>query len=148
MSGFAESASTEEIGALARKKRVPFVEDLGSGAVVPTEELGIAYHEPTPVEAIKEGADLVCFSGDKLFGGPQAGIIAGRKRWIDALKKEPLFRALRCDKLVLAGLQITVDLHLNASEANLPVRSLLRVTKDESQAPVMSITERARWLRR
>src|SRR5438874_2176851 len=84
MSGFAESASTEEIGALARKKRVPFVEDLGSGAVVPTEELGIADHEPTPVEALKRGADLVCFSGDKLFGGPQAGIIAGKKRLIVA----------------------------------------------------------------
>ena len=89
---------------------------------------------------------MVCFSGDKLFGGPQAGIIAGKKRWIDALKKEPLFRALRCDKLVLAGLQTTVDLHLNASESNLPVRSLLRITKDELRARAAAMLVRLRGL--
>jgi L-seryl-tRNA(Ser) seleniumtransferase len=61
---------------------------------------------------LKSGADLLCFSGDKLFGGPQAGIIAGKKRFVNALKREPLFRALRCDKLCLAALQATVDLHL------------------------------------
>ena len=91
MSGFVESPSSEEISALARKKRIPFVEDLGSGAIVATEEFGIADHEPTPAEVLKSGVDLVCFSGDKLFGGPQAGIIAGKKRFITALKREPLF---------------------------------------------------------
>src|SRR5437870_5312898 len=84
----AESASSGEISALARKKRVPFVEDLGSGAVVATEELGIADHESTPSEALKAGADLVCFSGDKLFGGPQAGIIIGKRRFVAGLKRE------------------------------------------------------------
>src|SRR5439155_91119 len=79
---FVESPSAAAIAALARKKRVPLVEDLGSGAVVPTEQFGIAEHEPTPLEALKAGADLVCFSGDKLFGGPQAGIIVGKKRFI------------------------------------------------------------------
>ena len=141
MSGFAESASTEEIGALARKKRVPLVEDLGSGAVVPTEELGIADHEPTPVEALKRGADLVCFSGDKLFGGPQAGIIAGKKRLIIALKREPLFRALRCDKLSLSALQATADLHLNQRTGEIPALALLQISEDQLSARAAAICD-------
>jgi L-seryl-tRNA(Ser) seleniumtransferase len=131
MSGFVESPSTAELAALARKKRIPFVEDLGSGAVVATEQFGIAEHEPTPAEALKDRADLVCFSGDKLFGGPQAGIIAGKKRFITALKREPLFRALRCDKLTFAALQATVDLHLNQSTSEVPALALLRISDDE-----------------
>src|SRR5207248_9986635 len=83
MSGFVDSPSTAELAALARKKRVPFAEDLGSGAMIPTDPIGLHHHEPTPMESLKAGADLVCFSGDKLFGGPQAGIVAGKKRLID-----------------------------------------------------------------
>jgi L-seryl-tRNA(Ser) seleniumtransferase len=139
ISGFAESASTEQIGALARKKRIPFVEDLGSGAVVATEELGIADHEPTPAEVLKSGADLVCFSGDKLFGGPQGGIIAGKKRLIAALKREPLFRALRCDKLSLAALQATVDLHLNQRTGEIPTLALLQISEDKLCARAAAI---------
>ena len=131
MSGFVESPSAAAIAALARKKRIPFVEDLGSGAVVPTEQFNIAEHEPTPSEALKAGADLVCFSGDKLFGGPQAGIIAGKKRFVDGLKREPLFRALRCDKLCFAALQATIDLHLNQTVAKIPAIGLLQVFDDE-----------------
>jgi L-seryl-tRNA(Ser) seleniumtransferase len=141
MSGFVESPSTEEIGALARKKRLPFVEDLGSGAVVATEELGIADHEPTPAEALKSGVDLVCFSGDKLFGGPQAGIIAGKARLVAALKREPLFRALRCDKLSLAALQATVDLHLNQKAAEIPTLALLQISEDELRARAAAICD-------
>jgi L-seryl-tRNA(Ser) seleniumtransferase len=131
MSGFVESPSAAAIAALARKKRIPFVEDLGSGAVVPTEQFNIAEHEPTPSETLKAGADLVCFSGDKLFGGPQAGIIAGKKRFVTALKREPLFRALRCDKLCFAALQATIDLHLNQAVAKIPAIGLLQVAEDE-----------------
>jgi L-seryl-tRNA(Ser) seleniumtransferase len=141
MSGFVESPSPEEIGALARKKRLPFVEDLGSGAVVATEELGIADHEPTPAEALKSGVDLVCFSGDKLFGGPQAGIIAGKARLVAALKREPLFRALRCDKLSLAALQATVDLHLNQKTAEIPTLALLQISEDELRARAAAICD-------
>ena len=112
MGGFVESPSTEDLAALARKRRVPFVEDLGSGAVVATEDFGVDEHEPTAAEALKRGVDLVCFSGDKLLGGPQAGIIAGKPKLVTALKREPFFRALRCDKLVFAALQATVDLYL------------------------------------
>ena len=131
MSGFVESPSAAAIAALARKKRIPFVEDLGSGAVVPTEQFNIVEHEPTPSETLKAGADLVCFSGDKLFGGPQAGIIAGKKRFVTALKREPLFRALRCDKLCFAALQATIDLHLNQAVAKIPAIGLLQVADDE-----------------
>src|SRR5207249_1325891 len=115
----------------AVQKRVPFVEDLGSGAVVATEQLGVADHEPTAAEVLKSGVDVTCFSGDKLFGGPQAGIIAGKKRLIAALKREPLFRALRCDKLCLAALQATVDLHFDQATAGIPTLALLRVSESE-----------------
>jgi L-seryl-tRNA(Ser) seleniumtransferase len=131
MSGFVESPSSEEISALARKKRIPFVEDLGSGAIVATEEFGIAEHEPTPAEVLQSGVDLVCFSGDKLFGGPQAGIIAGKKRLIAGLKREPMFRALRCDKLCLGALQATIDCHLNQTTAEIPALAALQISENQ-----------------
>jgi L-seryl-tRNA(Ser) seleniumtransferase len=130
MSGFVESPSSNDIRELAKKNRIPFVEDLGSGAMIATESLGIAEHEPTPGDALKAGADLVCFSGDKLFGGPQAGIIAGKKRFVTALKREPLFRALRCDKLCLAALQRTVDLHLDHRIGEIPALALLQTSEE------------------
>ncbi len=129
MSGFTGMPPNEELARLAKVKRVPFIEDLGSGALVATEKLGLAEHEPTPNESLKRGTDLVCFSGDKLLGGPQAGIIAGKGRLITALKREPLFRALRCDKLVLAGLAATVEAHLRQEHP--PVLGLLELSPDE-----------------
>jgi L-seryl-tRNA(Ser) seleniumtransferase len=139
MGGFVESPSSSEISALARKNRIPFVEDLGSGAMIATESLGISEHEPIPGDALKAGADLVCFSGDKLFGGPQAGIIAGKKRFITALKREPLFRALRCDKLCLAALQTTVDLHLDQKIGQIPALGLLQTSEDALRARAAAI---------
>ena len=130
MDGFVDSPSTEDLAALARKKRVPFVEDLGSGAVVQTQDVAGVEHEPTPAEVLKRGVDLVCFSGDKLFGGPQAGIIAGRKRSVDAIKREPLFRAMRCDKLILSALESTADAYLRG-ERRMPVLEMMHVTNDE-----------------
>jgi L-seryl-tRNA(Ser) seleniumtransferase len=141
MSGFVESPSSNEISELARKKRIPFVEDLGSGAVEATEEFGITEHEPTPAEVLNSGVDLVCFSGDKLFGGPQAGIIAGKKKFVTALKREPVFRALRCDKLCLAALQATVDLHLNQQPGAIPTLGLLQISEDELRARAASICD-------
>jgi L-seryl-tRNA(Ser) seleniumtransferase len=146
MSGFVESPASAEIAALARKKRVPFLEDLGSGAMVTTERIGLHHHEPTPMEAIGDGADLVCFSGDKLFGGPQAGIIAGKKGFVAALKREPLFRALRCDKLIFAALQATVDLHLHQSTREIPASALLQMPKDELRARAAAILNRLQGL--
>ena len=146
MSGFVESPSNADLAALARKHRLPFVEDLGSGATVATEQIGLHHHEPTPAESLHAGADLVCFSGDKLFGGPQAGIIVGRKRLIAALKAEPLFRALRCDKLVFAALQTTVDLHLNQVTSEIPSLALLQIPKDELRARAAAMVTRLQGL--
>jgi L-seryl-tRNA(Ser) seleniumtransferase len=135
MGGFVESPATEELAALAKKKRIPLVEDLGSGAVAATEKLAAIDHEPTPGEILKRGVDLVCFSGDKLLGGPQAGLIAGKAKLIAALKREPFFRALRCDKLVLSALEATVDLYLSghASE-RIPALAMLGATTDQLRA--------------
>jgi L-seryl-tRNA(Ser) seleniumtransferase len=130
MSGFVASPSSKEISALAKKKRIAFVEDLGTGAMIGTESLGIAQHEPTAVEVLKAGADLVCFSGDKLFGGPQAGIIVGKKRFVTALKREPLFRAFRCDKLCLAALETTADLYLAQRIDEIPALAVLKISED------------------
>ncbi|MEY2540612.1 MAG: L-seryl-tRNA(Ser) seleniumtransferase [Verrucomicrobiota bacterium] len=146
MDGFVESPETKEIAHIARKKRVPLVVDLGSGALESAKDLASAERESTPAEELKNGADLVCFSGDKLFGGPQAGIIAGKKRLIAALKGEPLFRALRCDKLTLAALQATVDLHLRGAQAEIPALALLQTSKDELRARAAGVIERLRGL--
>jgi L-seryl-tRNA(Ser) seleniumtransferase len=131
MGGFVESPSTVEIARLARERRVPFVEDLGSGAVLNTQELASIDHEPTSIEVLAQGAQLVCFSGDKLLGGVQAGIIAGSQKLVKALKREPFFRALRCDKLILSALQTVVDLYLDGSENQIPVLEMLRAPKEE-----------------
>jgi L-seryl-tRNA(Ser) seleniumtransferase len=143
MEGFVDSPSTAELGLLARKRRVPFVVDLGSGLINQIDQLG--EHEPTPAESLRADADLVCFSGDKLFGGPQAGIIIGKKRFVTALKREPLFRALRCDKLTLAGLQATTDLHLTHA-AHIPALALIQMSKDELRARAANIITRLQGL--
>ena len=125
MDGFVASPATADIAAAARRKRVPFVEDLGSGAVFDTSTIAGLEAEPTPASLLRDGVDAVCFSGDKLLGGPQAGIIVGRARIVAALKHEPLFRAMRCDKMILASLESTVDLHLLGG-AGIPVVDMLR----------------------
>jgi L-seryl-tRNA(Ser) seleniumtransferase len=142
MSGFAEAPPNDEIAKLARARRVPLVADLGSGALVATEKFGLAEHEPTPGETLRGGADLVCFSGDKLLGGPQAGLIAGKKRLISALKREPLFRALRCDKLVFAALEATVDAHLRKAWEEIPILALLQTPLAELRARAEALVRR------
>jgi L-seryl-tRNA(Ser) seleniumtransferase len=138
MDGFVESPPMEDLADLGRRKRVPLVEDLGSGAMVETQAVSGLEHEPTPAEALRRGVDLVCFSGDKLFGGPQAGLIAGRQKLIAGLKREPLFRALRCDKLILAGLQVTIDHYLRGSR-DLPLLDMLNAGADGLRARAASI---------
>ena len=144
MEGFVDSPSTAELAKLARKKRVPLIVDLGTGLLKQLDES--SEREPTPADVLKEGADLICFSGDKLFGGPQAGIIAGTQRYVAALKREPLFRALRADKLCFAALQATVDLHLNHSSENVPVLAMSQTSKDELRARAANIITRLRGL--
>jgi L-seryl-tRNA(Ser) seleniumtransferase len=146
MGGFVESPSTESLAKLARAKRVPFVEDLGSGAIIATEKAAAIEHEPTPAETLKRGVDLVCFSGDKLLGGPQAGIIAGKLRHVAALKREPFFRALRCDKLILVALQTTADLYLSGETKAVPALALIQVPNDELRQRAEKVIARLREL--
>ena len=131
MDGFVAAPERREMAALARKKRVPFVEDLGSGVLTDTENWAPDHHETTPREVLKTGADLVCFSGDKLFGGPQAGIIAGKAKHIATLKKHPFFRALRCDKLILTSLQDAAEKYLRGEDNTLPLNQSLQANSKQ-----------------
>ncbi|HKX62732.1 MAG TPA: L-seryl-tRNA(Sec) selenium transferase [Verrucomicrobiae bacterium] len=142
MEGFVATPATEELSAIARRKRLPLVEDLGSGNVG-DGSTSRPDSEPTPAEVLRWGVDLVCFSGDKLLGGPQAGIIAGKSKLIAGLKNDPFFRTVRCDKLVLGALEATVDLHLNGGEAaaTIPTLALARV-------PLAELDQRARQLQK
>jgi L-seryl-tRNA(Ser) seleniumtransferase len=135
MEGFVGEPETAELCALGRQYALPVVEDLGSGAMVNIDDLAPVEHEPTPREVLAHGVDLVCFSGDKLFGGPQAGIICGRASLIAGIRKDPMFRALRCDKLILAALQETVLEYLRHSRgegmARLPLLEMLACGQDQ-----------------
>src|SRR5579864_9023289 len=128
--GFEERPRLEEVAAVARSHGLPLVDDLGSGAIAPVEA------EPTARESLAAGADLVCFSGDKLLGGPQAGIMLGRAELVERLRRHPLQRALRIDKLSLAALEGTLLLHLEAPE-RIPVLRMLR----QDQAAVRARAE-------
>ncbi len=117
MIGFTENASIQELVALGREYGIPVMYDLGSGALVDFTSYGLA-HEPTVLESLKAGVDIATFSTDKLLGGPQGGLVVGRKRFVDAMKKNPLTRALRVDKLSLAALEATLSLYTDME--NLP----------------------------
>lgn len=127
--GFTESVSIEELCKLGREKDIPVIEDIGSGVLIDLSEYGLEY-EPTVQDSIKAGVDVVSFSGDKLLGGPQAGIIVGKKKYIDKMKKNPLTRAFRIDKFTATILEMIFHEYLNEEDAikNIPVLSL--ITKD------------------
>jgi L-seryl-tRNA(Ser) seleniumtransferase len=124
--GFAERPTAGELAAVAARHDVPLLDDLGSGAVVDLHD------EPTARRALAEGADLVCFSGDKLLGGPQAGIVAGRADLVARLRRHPLHRALRIDKLGLAALEGTLLLYLDPERAHAEV-PVLRMLEEEAE---------------
>ena len=135
MEGFVAAPRLGELRDVAAAAGVPLIADLGSGAVTRTDGVAGLPREPQPQEVLAGGATLVCFSGDKLLGGPQAGVIAGETAWIGRLKTHPLFRALRLDKAALALLQHTVDLHLSDAAA-VPLQEMLH-------APVAALRARA-----
>ena len=131
--GFSERPRLEEVAAVARGHGLPLVDDLGSGALTPSDTVLLGDVEPSARESLAAGADLVCFSGDKLLGGPQAGIVVGRAGLVERLRRHPLQRALRIDKLSLAALEGTLLLHLDAPE-RLPVLRMLAQDADAVRA--------------
>ena len=124
--GFTEQPSMGELAAVARRHGLPLVDDLGSGALAVGDTVSLA-GEPTVRDSLRAGADLACFSGDKLLGGPQAGIVVGRAELVERLRRHPLQRALRADKLTLAAVEGTLRLYLDPKEAasEIPVLRML-----------------------
>ena len=139
--GFSHTPEAEDLAILANKYSIPLINDLGSGCLINTAKYGLD-PEPTVKEAINEGAHLALFSGDKLLGGPQAGIAVGQKKYIDQLKKHPLARAVRIDKLDLAALTATLIPYLTGNfEEEIPIWRMI-------SADIDSLDKRAkRWSR-
>ena len=142
LSGFVESTEAEELAALGRELSVPVMEDLGSGVLYPLTLDGFV--EPSVGEVLKAGVDLVTFSGDKLLGGPQAGIIAGRKDLVDRLKRNPLARALRVDKMTLAALELTLRLYREGQQESIPLWAMLNASPEELKRRASALLRRLR----
>jgi L-seryl-tRNA(Ser) seleniumtransferase len=129
ISGFAEKPTLEELVALSQRVGLPLVEDLGSGCLVNLADSGIA--EPTVRQSVDAGVSIVMFSGDKLLGGPQAGIIAGKKELVGRVRRHPLFRALRVDKLTTAALTGTLGAYLRGVVDEIPALRMIRMSVQE-----------------
>lgn len=130
--GFTESISVAELVKLGKKHNLPVIEDLGSGVFIDLSKYGLEY-EPTVLDSINRGADIVTFSGDKMLGGAQAGIIVGKKEYISAMKKNQLTRALRVDKLTICALEATLRMYLDEEEAvkNIPTLRMITMPIEE-----------------
>lgn len=143
--GFTGEPETSDLAGLAKSHQIPLVEDLGSGALVDTEKLAPIDHEPTPQDCLRNGVDLVIFSGDKLLGGPQSGIIGGRADLVARIQQEPFFRAVRCDKLILTTLQESIDQYLETRAApeasDVPVLRFLRTKPSELEERARALVE-------
>jgi len=143
VTGFAEAADLAEVAAIAHRHGALVVDDLGSGALLDTAAFGLA-HEPTPTERLAAGADVVVFSGDKLVGGPQAGLIAGRADLIAKLRRDPLARAIRPDKAILAGVAATLGLYrAGRAVTDVPVWRAIARTPDELRVRAEAIATAA-----
>ena len=130
--GFTEETSIEQLAPLREKYGIPLVEDLGSGALLDLTKYGLP-GEPNVQDALRRGADIVCFSGDKLLGGPQAGIIAGKKEYIEKMRSNPLFRALRIDKITAAFLETILLEYRSMERALVRIPTLRMLTQNEKE---------------
>jgi L-seryl-tRNA(Ser) seleniumtransferase len=132
VSGFTEKPEVAELISLGQRSRLPVVEDLGSGCLVDLSSVGIS--EPTARESVEAGFSLVLFSGDKMLGGPQAGIIAGKKELVQKVRRHPLFRALRVDKLTIAAMEATLRAYLRGVWNEIPALRMMRMSVEEISA--------------
>ena len=139
VSGFTEKPEVAELIALGERRGLPVVEDLGSGCLVDLSAAGVS--EPTVRESVEAGFSLVLCSGDKLLGGPQTGIIAGNKELVAKVRRHPLFRALRVDKLTIAALEVTLRAYLRADWNEIPSQQMIRTTKEEISARTKHLVE-------
>lgn len=127
--GFTDNVSIAELVPLGKEREIPVIEDLGSGVLIDLSKYGLTC-EPTVQDSVRNGADVVCFSGDKLLGGPQAGIIVGKKKYIDQMKKNQLTRALRIDKFTAATLEVVLQEYLSEEKAIQNIPALRMITKE------------------
>ncbi|MDR2180638.1 MAG: L-seryl-tRNA(Sec) selenium transferase [Synergistaceae bacterium] len=135
MEGFTAAPARSDLAALARERGVIFMEDAGSGLLIEGQALGAAFGEETDVKTcLKEGVDLVTFSGDKMLGGPQIGVIAGRKKLVDRLRGHPVLRTLRVDKMTLAAFEATLRLYMKGDYDAIPTLAMLRRTQESMKA--------------
>lgn len=130
ITGFTEQPSTEELVALAKKRGIPLMEDLGSGALVDLSNFGLT-QETTVLDSLRAGVDVVTYSGDKLLGGPQAGLISGRPDLVARMRSNSLFRALRVDKLTYAALEATLLSYVKHEHQSIPTLAMMSLGKDE-----------------
>jgi L-seryl-tRNA(Ser) seleniumtransferase len=137
--GFTEQPSLEELSALGRKHNIAVMEDLGGGAMVPLRGFGV--NESGVMESLRAGVDLVTYSGDKMLGGPQAGLLSGREALINRVRSNPLFRALRVDKLTYAALEATLMEYIRQNHAAIPFLRMLRMPAEEIRARAEALQE-------
>lgn len=130
ITGFTEQASTAELVTIARERGLPLMDDLGSGALVDLQNFGIS-GEPSVLDCLRAGVDIVTYSGDKLLGGPQAGLISGRADLVARMRANSLFRALRVDKLTYAALEATLLAYVKRDHDSIPTLKMMRMTKQE-----------------
>jgi L-seryl-tRNA(Ser) seleniumtransferase len=140
--GFTEQPSLEELATLGRKHNIPVMEDLGGGAMVPLRGLGV--NESGVMESLRAGVDLVTYSGDKMLGGPQAGLLSGREALIQRVRSNPLFRALRVDKLTYAALEATLMEYVRQNHDAVPFLRMLRMPADEVRTRAAAVEEKLR----
>src|SRR5437016_1362230 len=141
MVGFTERPSLEELVELGKRRNIPIFEDLGSGCIADLQALGIA-DEPVATDSIRAGVDVISFSGDKLLGGPQAGIIAGKKLYVEKIRQNPLFRALRVDKLTISVLEFVLRAYLSGKMEQIPVWRMLHANAGDLKARAESFARR------
>ncbi|MGC1935244.1 MAG: L-seryl-tRNA(Sec) selenium transferase [Candidatus Acidiferrales bacterium] len=140
--GFSKRPELDELVALARRFHIPLAEDLGSGCLTDLSESGI--EEPVARKSFEAGVDIVTFSGDKLLGGPQAGIIAGRKEIVERIRRNPLFRALRVDKLTIAALEMTLQAYRRGAFDEIPALKMIRMPAREIAQRAMLLIDKLR----